>query len=1058
MNLNLRPTGSDGWHIVSKTSKTRVHVLFRIEQYCKMAASTPSRPTLCIVPSNDVLLLAEELQGLGGKDIALAKSTLFDLKINATGAADEVASWLADGCSATTLAPGCDIELASTFIQHVIARMDTSLDLSLSWAHVSPKKAINCIGTALPPIVGLRGAPAVRLSHLGDLEPILQVVFSNVGQSTDTILTLGVFNPADSTLASLNLIFCNGRDSNFNLMELMAEVAELHAKRYAGEHILRSSRLGLLNQFAAPLLAGNARLFIPRGSCPPELENRIEVIKAVCTRVQVPATDLKWMDTQQYLEAVKSRQQQQAQVQAQQTRVQAQTPAAAAGGHQHSTGSLSGEASVERRRQQRARVSSSLQRAAALGAARLSSSSSAKFKLEEYEEERKNVISENGDKNASLPSPPQANHSNELYKENQHHEQNIQHINGHLEEVSGSSSKPEAGLPGAAVKPQQEQPPLVHRSVLPVTKGIAELTSPSGEVCYGSPSLFLNKRPTSSSNKGAGHDGSGVGESCAGSKTGNKAETGSYAAAFRASYPKGTPASLSFGKGGFGKEESHQRGPQERVPATAALQRRLWASSTEMPPVADVFQSGSFEFGVDEKNDDTFDHQEDATEDINEAVNIENAAELHFDLSEQAASVASSVARARGHFTASIYSSQQQEAKFQERYQEAPAAHSGYVGEVNLVAEHVDSEKDERRGEELLEINNDDTNHAYDEHTYSHYSESNNTAPNYSISEAVASATGASAAAELAAEFEKERRVNSVLLKQLQEAQERAAMATAAAASVPAMEHLDSGDFSGVLTALQHERLRNSELGQQAQQAAEAKLSLEVELASAQQENAVTRARCRALEREFPLAHVFAQCEAAVKSAEEKAQRLQKENSELAHAVADAEISSLIKPVLDRETNSSDTSAVIATLHKKLKTAHCQIRKLKNEMAAQQAKARAAESAVRSAEINRRTAEDAMRRNVALQEALTAAETRLEYQCLAAAEALAAAEELQRERDEFVAALEAEQERNEQLLDLAESFKLRAQVGAAYVRSDSAAKSFLISSDTPAPVTSRACI
>jgi len=1016
-----------------------------------MAASTPSRPTLCIVPSADVLHLAEELQGLGGKDIALAKSTIFDLENNATGAADEVARWLADGCSATTLAPGCDLELASTFIQHVIARMDSSLELALSWAHVSSTKAINCIGTALSPVVGLRGVPAVRLSHLGDLESILQVAFRHFGQSTDTILTLGVFNPADSTLASFNFIFCNGRESTLNLMELIAEVTELHAKKHAGDHILRSSRLGLLNHFAAPLIAGNTRLFIPQKRCPPELENGIEVIKAVCTRVQVPATDLKWIDTQQYLEAAKARQQQQAH--AQQTR--AQTPAAAVGTDHHPTGSLSREASVERRTQQRARVSSSLQRAAALGAARLSSSSSVKFK----EEERRN--SENGDANASLYSSSlQADHSNEVHKENKHQEQNGQHINEH-EEVSGSSSKPNVLLARAAVKPHPKQPqPLVHRSVLPVTKGIAELTSPSGAVCYGSPSPLPHRRPPISGNQGAGNDGS----SCAGSKTGNrnKKEISSYAAAFRALHPKSTPSSrVSSGKDGFGKEEhSDQRGLQERVPATAALQRRLWASSIAMPPVTDVFQSESFAFGLEAKNDGDFiDHQEEAREiDTNGAIYGEDAAELHYDLSEQAASVASSVARARGHFTASYDSSQQQEEHNQERHQETTAA-AADSGEITLVAEDIDGEIE--RGEELLEENKTNNNHAY-EHTYSHYSDnkSHYTGPRSSIivSEAVAGATAAAAAAELAAELNKERRVNSVLLKQLQEAQERAALATAAAASVPAMEFLQSGDFDGVLAALQHERLRNAELGQQAQQAAEAQLSLEVKLASAQQENAITRARCRALEREFPLAHVFAQCEAAIKSAEEKAHMLQKENFDLARAVAEAEISSLVKPVLNRETNSSDTSAVIATLHKKLNTAHYQIRKLKDEISSQQAKARAAESAVRSVDINRRTAEDAIRRNAALQETLRAAEAKLEDQCLAAAEALAAAEELQRERDEVVAALEAEQERNDQLLDLAESFKLRAQVGAAYTRTNSELRGLFTSTGPKLPVTSGACI
>jgi hypothetical protein len=437
--------------------------------------------------------------------------------------------------------------------------------------------------------------------------------------------------------------------------------------------------------------------------------------------------------------------------------------------------------------------------------------------------------------------------------------------------------------------------------------------------------------------------------------------------------------------------------------------------------VTDVFNSDSFAFGMVGNGNDVVN----PAEEEEEIVQGDAAAELYFDLSDQAAAVASSVARARGSYTPGSYFSSSQIIEEQEEQY--------YYPEQQQQAAAVEDV------EEFVENNN--TSNVFD-HTYSQYSQ--NEAPR-SISEANATATAA--AAELAIELEKERRVNAVLLNQLQQAQERAAMATAAAASVPAMENLQPGDFDGVLSALQYERLRNTELGQQTQQAVEAQLSLEVELASAQRENAITRARCRALERGTPLAHVFAQCEAAVNSAEERAQRLQKENSDLARAVAEGKLSTLAKSAIN-ENDSSDTSAVISTLHKKLNTAQNQIRRLQDEVAAQQAKARTVESALRGADVNRRTAEDAIRRNAALQEALSATEARFEEQCLAAAEALAAAEELQRERDECVAALEAEQERADQLLDLAESFRLRAQVGAAY-QASSEARSLLTSSATP---------
>ena len=1014
-----------------------------------MAAATPSRPTTCVIPSTDVLLLAEELQGLGGNDIALAKCTVFELEDTAPGAADEVARWLADGFSATVAPAGsCDLQLATAFLQHVVARMDSSLELALSWAHISPTKALNCIGSPVLPVVGLRGAPAVRFSHLETLGSILQVVSQSSEQlsqsAPDTILTLAVFNPANSTLASLNFIFCNGRESTFNLMELVAEVTELHAKRHSGEHIIRSSRLGLLNHLAAPLIAGNTRLFIPRGNCPEELENKIHVIKAVCTRSQVPATDLKWMDTQQYLEAAKSRQERQAQAPTAAVGGGA-TPSSMSGAHRPSTSCSDALSSVERRKQQRARVSSSLQRAAALGAARLSSSAPVKFK-EEYEENTNTI---NGNTTAANDVFSKENQENDTRVEQKGHLENLQ-------EVSASSTKAAAPQPrpSTSCSPQQLQQEARRSGVFPVTKGVAELTSPSGAVCYGSPTPVPNKNPTTSStNKGSSN------------KAGNTIH--SYAAAFRASHPGSTPAvyaSLSPGRDGFAHQEAQQRVQHDRVPATAALQRRLWASSTAiLPPVTDVFQSGSCAFGGPENTSksDAIHREDDNIRPVDNADDdgAGEEKELQFDLSHQAAAVASSIAHARGSVS-----------QFTAAYSYSQKVGEEGEGQGEEWQEHHHAPPPPATTSAAINSENKQHSNAY-EHTYSPYYTQN--LDNYSISEAQAVAASRSdegidstravtAVAEITAELEKERRVNSVLLKQLQEAQEQAARATAAACSVPAVENIEPDDFNGVLAALQHERQRNTELAQQAQQAHEVQLNIEVELASSQRENAITRARCRALERGSSVASSFAQCEAAVKSAEERAQRLQKENFDLARAVAEAEISSLVKSAFgDRETNgaafSTDGSGeVITMLNKKLNTAHAQIRKVQDEMMAQQTKARAAESALRGADVSRRTAEDALRRNAALQEALNTAEARLEEQCLAAAEALAAAEELQRERDEFATALEAEQERGDQLLDLAESFRLRAQVGAthAYNNNNTAtsslqARSFLPSA-TPA--------
>ena len=74
-----------------------------------MAAATPSRPQVCIVPSDDVLSLAEELQGLGGNDIALANSTIIDLHKQIRDTAEEVSRWLTAGFNATLVPMQSDL-------------------------------------------------------------------------------------------------------------------------------------------------------------------------------------------------------------------------------------------------------------------------------------------------------------------------------------------------------------------------------------------------------------------------------------------------------------------------------------------------------------------------------------------------------------------------------------------------------------------------------------------------------------------------------------------------------------------------------------------------------------------------------------------------------------------------------------------------------------------------------------------------------------------------------------------------------------------------------------
>jgi len=97
-------------------------------------------------------------------------------------------------------------------------------------------------------------------------------------------------------------------------------------------------------------------------------------------------------------------------------------------------------------------------------------------------------------------------------------------------------------------------------------------------------------------------------------------------------------------------------------------------------------------------------------------------------------------------------------------------------------------------------------------------------------------------------------------------------------------------------------------------------------------------------------------------------------------------------------------------------------------LASRDAELQAAQRQIQAAEVNRRAAEEAFKRNRALLEELAAVRAELKEQCLAAAEAGAVGEELERARVAAEAALEGERERSEQLMDLCESLQRQMKV------------------------------
>ena len=951
-----------------------------------MAAATPSRPFLCIVPRDDVLDLAEELAGLGGNDIALAQAQSLSLTPeNIDAEASLVAEWLTDGFNATIAPIIANPALASACLQHIAARLTTSLELALGCVRIvhstttgttgTTGKALDCLGRTIPFSSGLYNASAVSFSELAVAAALLNdALLPSIHPSQDAIITLSVYNPSDSTLSTLNIILLSSPTaaSSPALTQLIEEVIGLHAARRSGEYILKSAHLGVFNQLAAPFIGGNARLFVPTACAPPPVTDALHAVRAVCTRAQMATTDLKWVSSREYIVAVEKRRQAAA----------AAAAAAARARKEEKEANPISTSTHDETGHHTDRVMESLKHSAEIGAVKRSmveQSIAAKRKEEEEEGLGSTPMT-------TSTTPSRRNSSRKV-----------------VVDIPVDCSTTTGQQESFSFSPRKEQP---HTMMDTRPMGYS---SPSDGVCYGSPTpVGLRQQqqqqhhqppPSSSSSysqqyrlqkqhrSGAEYSKHTSSSPYRQSRTHDPPPPppggqGGYAMMQLSPLPSPSPPPFSapgagifhrhrgvcVGVGGSGSDLQYL--PTVKPPPTAVLQRRLWASSTTgvIPPISDVFQSND---GAAFEGDDDDDKQEEEEEE-----------ELEFDLREQ-------------------------------------AVYSMHSNANDNMATAADTTVLEESSESMYTATSTPDHQHEPQHQDGLY---NNTSTNeLSLEEQVA----------------QERRINSILLRQLQDAEQRAATAAAAATAVFPLENIPHDDFNAALTALQHERHRTAEALQKAEKAMQAKLQVEIQLTAATHEVAVARATCRALEQRTPLAEVFHKSERAVKAAEATAQQLLQENIELTRRVAEAEVALFTKPhaLGDGNGNGNSTtimeySIVMASLQKKLKQSHGQIRKLQEELKEERRGRLAADAAARTSEVNRRAAEESMRRAMALQAALDGAEKRAEQQSLVAAEAQGVLESVVVQRDEALFALAGEQERCEQLLDLCEALKLRAQVGS----------------------------
>lgn len=216
-----------------------------------MAASTPSRPFVCVVPTRECVILAEELAGLGGSnDIALAEVTAV-VEEDVVESAINLARWAQDGFSATIAAFAQErLDQAGLLVlsaAQAISEEAGPAILGLTWTVVGHSSARDPLSRPIQPLPGLRGAATIALDDPQQIQPLLKLAQHQQqqqqrrqrSQSDHLIIALHVYNTDDATLSSLNCIVAAPGDDRLAFLDMLGEVAGLHARRCEGERPLK---------------------------------------------------------------------------------------------------------------------------------------------------------------------------------------------------------------------------------------------------------------------------------------------------------------------------------------------------------------------------------------------------------------------------------------------------------------------------------------------------------------------------------------------------------------------------------------------------------------------------------------------------------------------------------------------------------------------------------------------------------------------------------------------------------------------------------------------------
>ena len=256
--------------------------------------------------------------------------------------------------------------------------------------------------------------------------------------------------------------------------------------------------------------------------------------------------------------------------------------------------------------------------------------------------------------------------------------------------------------------------------------------------------------------------------------------------------------------------------------------------------------------------------------------------------------------------------------------------------------------------------------------------------------------------------LEIERHVNEKLLETIQELERKLEWSEIQRFQMEHSTHalddalvldVECHDAASVLKALREERKSSKKMEQQVASAKHDTLALEVEVASKDKEIALLRARVKSLENQSDLSVAFKLCEGALESAQEDARRLRCENTQLSQQLMTLQVSNMLTsyaPILPRDEDYDVDGAegrIIYELSEKVKAMQQQLAKVEQQKEDTQQQLEQCQRQARSVHVNKKVANQALRRASQLQKDLDTVKEEAHRQGLVMADTIAMYEE-----------------------------------------------------------------